>query len=76
MTLASAKLRDRDYKLPNGGALYLVSVNGPKLWCFHDRYLENRTLAFGSQPEVSIAMYVRGERAFSVDHAERSRSLT
>jgi integrase len=57
MTLASAKPQDRDYKLSDGGGLYLlVRSNGTKLWRLNYRYLAKyRTLAFGSWPEVSLA---------------------
>lgn len=56
-TVASAKPRDRDYKLSDGGGLYLlVRPNGTKLWRLNYRYLEkHRTLAFGAWPEVSLA---------------------
>lgn len=56
-TVASAKSRDRDYKLSDGRGLYLlVRPNGSKLWRFNYRYLDkNRTLAFGAWPEVSLA---------------------
>ncbi|WP_338056983.1 Arm DNA-binding domain-containing protein [Sphingomonas panacis] len=41
--------QDRDYKLYDGGGLYLlVWSNGTKLWRLNYRYLEKcRTLAFG-----------------------------
>ncbi|AOR77348.1 tyrosine-type recombinase/integrase [Novosphingobium resinovorum] len=56
-TVASAKPRERDYKLSDGGGLYLlVRPNGTKLWRLNYRYLEkHRTLAFGAWPEVSLA---------------------
>ena len=56
-TVANAKSQDRDYKLSDGGGLYLlVRANGAKLWRLNYRYLEKyRTLAFGSWPEVSLA---------------------
>lgn len=56
-TVANAKPRDRDYKLSDGGGLYLlVRPNGTKLWRFNYRYLEkHRTLAFGGWPDVSLA---------------------
>ncbi|GAB7555167.1 integrase arm-type DNA-binding domain-containing protein [Novosphingobium sp. 11B] len=56
-TIASAKPRERDYKLSDGGGLYLlVRPNGTKLWRLNYRYLEkHRTLAFGAWPEVSLA---------------------
>jgi hypothetical protein len=56
-TVANAKPQDRDYKLSDGGGLYLlVRSNGTKLWRLNYRYLAKyRTLAFGSWPEVSLA---------------------
>ncbi|WP_179506264.1 MULTISPECIES: phage integrase central domain-containing protein [unclassified Sphingomonas] len=56
-TIASAKPHERDYKLSDGGGLYLlVRPNGTKLWRLNYRYLEkHRTLAFGAWPEVSLA---------------------
>jgi len=54
-TVANAKPQDRDYKLSDGGGLYLlVRANGAKLWRLNYRYLEKyRTLAFGAWPEVN-----------------------
>ena len=56
-TVANAKPQDRDYKLSDGGGLYLlVRSNGAKLWRLNYRYLEKyRTLAFGTWPEVGLA---------------------
>jgi integrase len=56
-TVANAKPQDGDYKLSDGGGLYLlVRSNGTKLWRLNYRYLAKyRTLAFGSWPEVSLA---------------------
>ena len=56
-TVANAKPKDRDYKLSDGGGLYLlVRPNGAKLWRLNYRYLEkHRTLAFGAWPAVSLA---------------------
>ena len=56
-TVASAKSRDKDYKLSDGGGLYLlVRPTGAKLWRLNYRHLgKYRTLAFGSYPEVSLA---------------------
>lgn len=47
--VASAKSRDKDYKLSDGGGLYLlVRPNGSKLWRLNYTYLgKQRTLAFG-----------------------------
>jgi hypothetical protein len=62
-TVASAKSRDRDYKLSDGGGLYLlVRPHGAKLWQFNYRYLDKqRTLAFGAWPDMSLAD-ARGRR--------------
>ena len=56
-TVANAKPRERDYKLSDGGGLYLlVRPNGTKLWRLNYRYFEkHRTLAFGAWPEVTLA---------------------
>lgn len=56
-TVASAKPRDKDYKLSDGGGLYLlVRPTGAKLWRLNYRHLgKYRTLAFGSYPDVSLA---------------------
>ena len=56
-TVTNAKPQAKDYKLSDGGGLYLlVRTNGAKLWRLNYRYLEKgRTLAFGAWPEVSLA---------------------
>ncbi len=56
-TVASAKPRDKDYKLSDGGGLYLlVRTTGAKLWRLNYRHLgKYRTLAFGTYPEVGLA---------------------
>uniref|UniRef100_UPI0035CBA488 tyrosine-type recombinase/integrase n=1 Tax=uncultured Sphingomonas sp. TaxID=158754 RepID=UPI0035CBA488 len=56
-TVANAKPQATDYKLSDGGGLYLlVWPNGAKLWRLNYRYLEKgRTLAFGAWPEVGLA---------------------
>ena len=56
-TVANAKPQDRDYKLSDGGGLYiLIRPNGTKLWRLNYRYLDkHRTLAFGAWPVVSLA---------------------
>jgi len=64
--VASAKSRDKDYKLSDGGGLYLlVRPNGSKLWRLNYTYLgKQRTLAFGPWPEISLAdARVRREEA-------------
>lgn len=57
-TVANAKPRERDYKLFDGGGLYLlVRPSGTKLWRLNYRYLDkHRTLAFGAWPDVSLAV--------------------
>lgn len=41
-TVANAKPQDKDYKLSDGGGLYLlVRPGGAKLWRLNYRYLEN-----------------------------------
>jgi integrase len=52
-----AKPKDRDYKLADGGGMYLlVTVSGGKLWRLDYRYVDRRkTLALGTYPEVSLA---------------------
>ncbi len=56
-SVANAKPQAKDYKLSDGGGLYLlVRPNGSKLWRLNYRYIDkNRTLAFGAWPEVSLA---------------------
>lgn len=56
-TVANAKPQDADYKLSDGGGLYLlVRASGAKLWRLNYRYLEKyRTLAFGAWPDVTLA---------------------
>jgi hypothetical protein len=56
-TVTNAKPQARDYKLSDGGGLYLlVRPNGTKLWRLNYRYLEKgRTLAFGAWPAVGLA---------------------
>ncbi len=52
----NAKPRDKDYKLADGGGLYLfVSSTGGKLWRMKYRYGDKeKLLAFGSYPIVSL----------------------
>lgn len=56
-TVTNAKPQAKDYKLSDGGGLYLlVRPNGAKLWRLNYRYLEKgRTLAFGAWPAVGLA---------------------
>jgi integrase len=55
--VASAKPAEKDYKLSDGGGLYLlIRPNGTKLWRLNYLYLgKHRTLAFGAWPHVSLA---------------------
>lgn len=56
-TVANARPSERDYKLSDGGGLYLlVRPTGAKLWRLNYRHLgKYRTLAFGAWPDVSLA---------------------
>ena len=56
-TIASAKARDKDYKLGDGAGLYiLIRPNGSKLWRFNYSWFgKQRTLTLGQWPEVSLA---------------------
>ena len=56
-TVSNAKPRESDYKLSDGGGLYLlVRPNGAKLWRLNYRFLEkHRTMAFGAWPDVMPA---------------------
>jgi integrase len=60
----NAKPRKKDYKLSDGGGMYLlVTSSGGKLWRFDYRYASKRkTLAIGEYPDISIAK-ARGKRA-------------
>ncbi|AJE03432.1 tyrosine-type recombinase/integrase [Geobacter pickeringii] len=53
----TAKPKDKDYKLADGGGLYLlVTVTGGKLWRCDYRYGDKRkTVAFGAYPAVTLA---------------------
>jgi len=55
--ISKAKPRDKDYKMTDGGGLYLVvRPNGSKLWRYDWRMKPNRrgTYTFGSYPEISL----------------------
>ncbi len=56
--VGAAKPAVRDYKLSDGGGMYLlVTSTGGKHWRMDYRFREKRkTLALGSYPEVSLAM--------------------
>lgn len=53
----NAKPKDKPYKLPDGGGLYLqVTASGSKLWRMKYRFLgKEKLLAFGQYPAVSLA---------------------
>lgn len=55
--VSKAKPKEKDYMLFDGGGLYLlVTTSGGKLWRFKYRFDgQERRLAFGSYPDVSIA---------------------
>jgi|GEM_PF-1201952 len=56
-TVASAKPKDRSYKMFDGGGLHLfVKPNGSKLWRLTYSWLgKQKTLSFGQWPEVTLA---------------------
>jgi len=53
----NAKTKSADYKLADGGGMYLlVTVSGGKLWRMDYRFANKRkTLALGSYPEITLA---------------------
>lgn len=53
----SAKLREKPYKLADGGGLYLlIQPTGSKLWRLKYRFAKKeKTLSFGSYPVIGIA---------------------
>ncbi|HDR16514.1 MAG TPA: DUF4102 domain-containing protein [Desulfobacteraceae bacterium] len=55
--VSKAKPRDRDYKLTDGGGLYLlVTTTGGKLWRLKYRFADReKLLAIGSYPEISLS---------------------
>lgn len=57
IAIKNAKPKDRQYKLADSAALYLlVKPNGRKLWRMNYVHLtKHKTLAFGAWPEVSLA---------------------
>ncbi|RQW83017.1 MAG: DUF4102 domain-containing protein [Geobacter sp.] len=57
LQVKKAKPREKDYKLADGGGLYLlVTPSGGKLWRCDYRYNnKRRTLAFGAYPSITLA---------------------
>jgi integrase len=57
LEVEKAKPRDKEYKLSDGGGLYLlVTTSGGKLWRLQYRFNgKQKGLAFGSYPEISLA---------------------
>ncbi len=55
--VSKAKPRDRDYKLTDGGGLYLlVTMTGGKLWRLKYRFAgKEKLLAIGPYPEISLS---------------------
>ncbi|MDH1271293.1 integrase arm-type DNA-binding domain-containing protein [Rhizobium pusense] len=83
----NAKPAEKDYKLTDGGRLYLlVRPNGSKLWRMNYEYAgKQKTLSIGAYPLVSLAdarqsretakehlAYGRDPAQTSVDHPERT----
>ncbi|NLC23619.1 MAG: integrase arm-type DNA-binding domain-containing protein [Oxalobacter sp.] len=84
MQVKNAKPREKNYKLFDGGGLYLeVTPNGSKLWRMKFRQAnrkENR-LSFGRFPDISLeqARQKRDEarklRAAGIDPAENKKAI-
>jgi hypothetical protein len=57
LQIKKAKIRDKPYKLSDGGGLFLsIRPNGSKLWRQKYRYLgKEKLLSQGAYPEVSLA---------------------
>ncbi|UJS24040.1 Arm DNA-binding domain-containing protein [Thiothrix winogradskyi] len=51
----NAKPKDKEYKLSDGGGLYLlVKPNGSKLWHYKYKLQKEKVLSIGSYPEISL----------------------
>jgi hypothetical protein len=61
--IKTAKPKEKDYKLTDGGGLYLlVTSGGSKLWRFKYRFDgKEKLLAIGAYPDLSLAE-ARGRR--------------
>lgn len=78
----NAKPKERPYKLPDGGGLYLYCTpSGGKLWRMNYRFNgKEKTLALGKFPLVSLlqarlkALEVKGELSKGIDPAEQRRA--
>lgn len=57
LQVSKARLKNKDYKLADGGGMYLlVTVSGGKLWRYDYRFGGKRkTISFGAYPVVTLA---------------------
>jgi integrase len=56
LQVKSAKPKDKQYKLTDGGGLYLlVMPNGSKYWRYDYRFVKRKTLSLGVYPELSLS---------------------
>ncbi len=68
LQVKSAKAKDKDYRLTDGGGLYLlINTDGAKYWRMDYRLNDRRnTLAFGKYPDISLGQ-ARDERKAARD---------
>jgi hypothetical protein len=61
----NAKPKETEYKLSDGGGLYLlVKTNGSKYWRMSYRFMgREKLLSFGVYPEVTLAEAREGQRS-------------